>query len=318
MIKNKKKQFDIILQNPPYDHGLHIKFLHKACNLANHIVTVQPATWFIGKKKDAKMTKILEASTNKLAIDLIDGARYFQGGILGQLAIASVDFNDDGKVDITNNDETFSFNNIKEITVFSLDKIMTIFNNAIQDVYETDNLNNHLIKTYKLSHEERHKLANANKHILRISGIRGHVDQNTGIKSDDFYTLLSNNDKEISSKVLLTSKSLMMTDKISKDPNKLLVNLCFIFNDSISRDNLYNFIRTDFCRACFVLSKNNVHFDGGELKYVPWFDFSDPHFSKSPHEIDDWLFDKFNIPVEVRTHIENILPDYYHIRDLKS
>ena len=50
------------------------------------------------------------------------------------------------------------------------------------------------------------------------------------------------------------------------------------------------------------------------LNYVPWFDFSDPHFSKSPREIDDWLFKKYNISDEIRKHIEEILPDYYGIR----
>lgn len=311
-MSNNKISF--ILQNPPYDHGLYVKFLHKACELADHVISVQPATWFIGKKKDSRMTKILNESSNKLSIDMIDGARFFQGGILGQLAICSIDFTNDGDIEITNNNDTFHFNSIQEINTFCLDRKMTAFNDCIKTLYETDNLNNHLVKTYKLSYEERLKLANANKHILRISGIRGHVDQDTGIKSNDFYTLLSNNEKEIVSKVLLPSRSLIENDKISKDPNKLLVNLCFIFNDSISRDNLYNFIRTDFCRACFVLSKINVHFDGGELKYVPWFDFSDPHFSNPPHEIDDWLFDKYNISNDVRKHIEEILSDYYHIR----
>ena len=48
--------------------------------------------------------------------------------------------------------------------------------------------------------------------------------------------------------------------------------------------------------------------------YLPWFDFSDKHFSKSPKEIDDYLFSKYNISNEIRKHIEEILPDYYNIR----
>ena len=47
---------------------------------------------------------------------------------------------------------------------------------------------------------------------------------------------------------------------------------------------------------------------------IPWFDFSDDHFNKSPKEIDDWLFKKYNISDEIRKHIEKILPDYYGIR----
>ena len=63
-----------------------------------------------------------------------------------------------------------------------------------------------------------------------------------------------------------------------------------------------------------MLSKTNQHLDTGELKTVPWFDFSDKHFSKTPKEIDDYLFKKYNISDDIRKHIEEILPDYYGIR----
>ena len=63
-----------------------------------------------------------------------------------------------------------------------------------------------------------------------------------------------------------------------------------------------------------MLIKSSPNLMRGELKYIPWFDFSDPVFSKSPSEIDDYLFTKYNISDEIRKHIENLLPDYYSIR----
>lgn len=36
--------------------------------------------------------------------------------------------------------------------------------------------------------------------------------------------------------------------------------------------------------------------------------------SKTPTEIDDYLFAKYNISDEIRKHIEDLLPDYYNIR----
>ena len=48
--------------------------------------------------------------------------------------------------------------------------------------------------------------------------------------------------------------------------------------------------------------------------YIPWFDFSNNIFSKTPSEIDDYLFTKYNISNEIRKHIEELLPDYYNIR----
>ena len=59
------------------------------------------------------------------------------------------------------------------------------------------------------------------------------------------------------------------------------------------------------------------------MQYIPWFDFSDPVFSKSPSKIDDYLFAKYIPEVdeetgitrdEIRKHIEELLPDYYNIR----
>ena len=64
-----------------------------------------------------------------------------------------------------------------------------------------------------------------------------------------------------------------------------------------------------------LISKTNMNqWSNRCLDSVPWFDFSQDIFSKSPREIDDYLFKKYNISDEIRKHIEEILPDYYNIR----
>jgi hypothetical protein len=63
-----------------------------------------------------------------------------------------------------------------------------------------------------------------------------------------------------------------------------------------------------------MLNKTTQNIIGGSLKNIPWFNFSDPIFSKSPLEIDDYLFKRYNISDKIRKHIEEILPDYYGIR----
>lgn len=52
---------------------------------------------------------------------------------------------------------------------------------------------------------------------------------------------------------------------------------------------------------------------GGELRYVPWFDFSDPIFAGTPEEIDIALFEKYNVSQEIINHILEILPNYYDL-----
>ena len=59
------------------------------------------------------------------------------------------------------------------------------------------------------------------------------------------------------------------------------------------------------------MSKFSTHLPIGN---IPWFDFSQDIFSKSPKEIDDYLFKKFEVDNDTRKQIEEILPDYYNIR----
>ena len=82
------------------------------------------------------------------------------------------------------------------------------------------------------------------------------------------------------------------------------------------KNEYIKYIQTDFCRACLMLNKTTQNIIGGSLKNIPWFDFSDPVFSKSPSKIDDYLFNKYNISDETRKHIENLLTDYYKIRNI--
>lgn len=39
------KRFDIVLMNPPYSGSLHLKFLEKAIEISDKVVSIQPLTW---------------------------------------------------------------------------------------------------------------------------------------------------------------------------------------------------------------------------------------------------------------------------------
>ena len=78
--------------------------------------------------------------------------------------------------------------------------------------------------------------------------------------------------------------------------------------------NFINYTQTIFCMGCLYLKKNSLNLYADETSLIPWFNFNDSIFSKSPDEIDDYLFTKYNISNEIRKHIEKLLPDYYNIR----
>ena len=88
----------------------------------------------------------------------------------------------------------------------------------------------------------------------------------------------------------------------------------FPFNSIHELHNFINYIKTDFLRTCLYLIKTGMNLVMGQLYNLPYFDFSKDIFSKSPSEIDDYLFNKLKISNDIRKHIEEILPDYYRIR----
>ena len=87
-----------------------------------------------------------------------------------------------------------------------------------------------------------------------------------------------------------------------------------IFNNKEETNNFINYTHTLFCKGCLYLKKFSLNLYADETSLIPWFDFSDDIFSKSPSEIDDYLFNKYHISYEIRKHIEELLPDYYNIR----
>ena len=64
--KTGVKKFDICLMNPPYDRGLHLKFLEKCIEIGEKVVSVQPATFLINTRKDGKAKTQYIPLKNKL------------------------------------------------------------------------------------------------------------------------------------------------------------------------------------------------------------------------------------------------------------
>ena len=199
------------------------------------------------------------------------------------------------------------YSKCEEIRSYSNDELLVNFYNIVSPLYKNTNLEQHL-KTMSTSRYTKYntKNQNINNYILRFDRSAGNKE-----KGDDFYTLLH---KGNISKCIGTYKDLSKQTYIYG--NKLYNFVEFYF-DLITKhncENFRNYLMCDFARTCLYLIKNTTDLMRGELKYIPWFDFSDPVFSKSPSEIDDYLFAKYNISDEIRKHIEKLLPDYYSIR----
>ena len=295
---NKGKKFDIVFSNPPYDNGLHEKFDAKFFDICKgQICWVSPLSFLLGKRQNKKITDQLD----KYAVDIeqINGNEYFDAAIGGTMGITYVDMREESY----HNGSYITFDGKKyqkceEITTYSNDPYIMEFKNTVEPLYQKDNLQNH-IKYIPGRSKDAHLLNcklydeyNPDDNWLCLymplfGGKQYYIyNRNTTIK--DVYRY----------------KDLLNTN----------YKVYFAFDDINTVNRFINYVKTYFCRICLYLVKNNLNLCRGELKYIPWFDFTDPIFSKSPSEIDDYLFKKYNISDEIRKHIEEILPDYYGIR----
>ena len=292
-------KFDILLANPPFSLG--DKMLIKWFDIANEICTIQPSTWLLGKKQNKKITDNVD-KCSIAEIESIQGSEHFDASISGVLAIQH--FIKETDIISQNNqyDKQIIFDNKKynkceDIKSYSNDTLLEEFVKIITPLLQ-DNLQNH-IKYIPGRSKDAHLLScklydeyNPDDNWLclymPLFGGKEYYIYNKNTTINDVYKY----------------KDLLNTN----------YKVYFAFNDINTVNNFINYIKTYFCRVCLYLLKNNLHLDRGELKYIPWFDFSEPIFSKSPSEIDDYLFKKYNISDEIRKHIEEILPDYYSIR----
>lgn len=283
------KKFDICLMNPPYGnhgHGIDEEFLYKIIQITNIVVTVQPLSWLIALKQNKNITSLID----KYGIDITTNNAFdsFDAGIIGQNAIQFIDTTTNGN--IVFNGKTFT--KCSDIKIYSVDDFLDEFSQKIGYKNEVnnslqDNLNKNNISGY---------------YYIEVPKLRGHKSKNG--HDPDFYTIISNNNKWLKE------------NKIGIIDGNITKNITFFsFKTEFELNNFVNYIKTDFVRACLMLTKFNMNLLSGRMmRSIPWFDFSKDIFSKSPKEIDDYLFRKYDISDEIRKHIEEILPDYYEIR----
>ena len=293
-------KFDICLMNPPYlgssrnDYNFPLKFLNKVNEISNRVISVQPVQFLYKtyERKSPEQTEktIINTIENYKTYILVINQFDFEGAYsTAKTAIIDIKLDKNDKENITVNGVKFS--SVSKITKFSSDKLLSEFHDIIKPLYKEDNIIKHWVAIDKRNEKTGKDLRRVNdskkdKPFVNVAVIRGHIGTN------DMYSILPSKRK----------------------PEYGERSYSYInFNNEDEANNFCNYIKTDFASTCVYLYKNDINL-ATSLNYVPWFDFSDEHFSKSPREIDDWLFKKYNISDEIRKHIEKILPDYYGIR----
>lgn len=299
--KNGGRRFDICLMNPPF--SLAEDFLYKTILVSNKVVTVQPMNFLIGNRKDKKLLNLLSERYYEVKKDQKISDTFVHSGakIAADTTIHYIDINKEPK--LVYNDIEYDSSVIFNIRKYTGDKYIEQFDETIKVLYENDNLINH----YK--NFENGDIVDDTDWCIKIPKIRGNKGMGNG-ECIDFYSLISNNEKFVENDTIGTFKKLSSSN--GKHSN---LSWFISFKTKQELDNYINYIKSDFARTALYLLKTSPNVTSGRIcRRIPWFDFSDKHFTKSPREIDDWLFKKYNISDEIRKCIEEILPDYYGIR----
>jgi len=303
---NNGHKFSVCLMNPPYESTLHLKFLDKVLDLCNIVCTIQPSLWLFGgnSKSNAKnnidnIKNIINDSNVNISVV---NKQSFDANIPQELSIIYINqISNNKNISIQGYGDDYIITNINDIKKYGNNKNLIELEEKLSIIANIDNFHNHIIYGPRChghlgtKQNELRIVDNEDKNsiILPLPTIRGNIGK------DDFYTTIDPNCKVVYYKDFKDGKGHTTPWQYIKCDN-------FKYGE-----NILKYLKTDFCRICEYFVKLDT---GLPIKSLPWFDFSDPHFSKSPKEIDDWLFKKYDISDEIRKHIEEILPDYYGIR----
>lgn len=295
LIAGLDMKFDLVFSNPPYNSNIDIKILNEIIDIADEFVVVHPSTWLMDLKGKKDLFQDFKKSFHNRfkSIDLFNGNPVFNIDLFLPCCITHIQKPSDSSVEVKYFGRCFTFENIYNVTKYE-DKWVLVksFKNEIEQfISQNDSLWN------KISKNSTNNFTYLpNKFLLQLPMGRGNCVTNDERKmiKEDFYTLFSNNSKEIESKNL--------SDKVSFASGNY-----FYFDSEDERLNCLNYLKTDFARFCLSFGKLNKNIHRGEQELIPWLDFTEEWD-------DDKLFQKFNVSQELQDYIRDFLPDYYGIR----
>jgi len=295
-IKSDKNVREIC--NPPYNDMIDLYFLKKSCNTAEEVLFIHPATWLIDEKnKQAKYTSAKEVVKNSLySIELLNGNQLFGINLFVPLTITHIikNKNTKGILCIDNiNDKTITYDNIGDINKFSNIDIYPSLKDKILTACGKDNIDNHKIFNTSTKRNStagkisKHKHLNTiDEYYINIAQIRGNVNKksdNPKMVEDDFYTILTRDNAV----------------------QRVIDNHMFWkFDNEISANNFHNYLKTNFCRFCLSIYKNNSQLECGEMSLIPWLDFNQSW-------TDAQLIYLFNFSADEVNLINKFIPKYY-------
>ena len=282
-------KFDVVFSNPPYNKSIDIKILSEVYDVADEIIAIHPSTWLLDTKGTYNTYVTFRNKINRhvKSFELFNGNSAFGGIVVNTpIVISHINKNVNSNIRIDYFNDVFETENISDVTKFGSSWISLIkpFMSKLKEqisvcgsVWEN--------KVEATSTDD-------SKFYCQLADIIGNINitsKTFQMVKDDFYTLTIKNSQN------------------NIGIRKTTIANTYCFNADTERTNFLRYCETDFVRFCLALTKNNTHVDTGEMKNIPWLDFTEEWN-------DDKLFAKFDVSQELQDYIRDFLPDYYGIR----
>jgi predicted RNA methylase len=287
-------KFDVIVSNPPYGtrtNKLDLKFIEKSISISKqYMVFVHPASSYI----DTKGKNKTYIESNKIMTPYVEKVILFNGnGVFGislytPCSIVLLNKNKtrntiDIENKILNRKDTIS--DFSELTLWGKRNEFFSFKEKISNYIDSNGGSLHSNGNV-LGSRGVPKIKNRDSYFVEFTPIRGHGDYSeTSMHKDDFFTIIKK-------------------DSVVCHNKDVRYIIWFEFDSEIKANNFLSYIKTDFARMCLALSKTNSTLFNGELKTIPWLDFSQKWN-------DVKLFKHFGVTKNEQEFIKEIIPSYY-------
>jgi hypothetical protein len=265
-------KFNVEVFNPPYKNGLHMKILEKGYDL----LADNPSTNFINiKKTNTAHSGITDKIKNDVVdLQMINGNEMFDAGFFAPCSITHVHKGyNKPEVDVTFMDgKKVNFSSIEKVNIWGEEEVVFSLLDKIEKYSNLDD--------QQITEEEAKTLP----FIADLAQIRGHVSK-AELTTNDFHTFIPRD----------------YTVKTGEADE--FKHIIFGFQTEQEAQNFINYLKTNFARRALSLYKINSQLSTGELKAVPWLDFTQEWS-------DEKLAKEFELTQEEIDFV-NEIPQYY-------
>jgi hypothetical protein len=288
-------KFDVVVGNPPYQRGLHMKFLEMSYDMSNqYVLFIQPAIWLLSDDQYAKHSEIKNKLKNDIIeIDLINGNPLFGVALVVPLSIVYLD-----KYSKEENTKICDKLNKTKLYLEDISLLNKWGDYEIYPKLKKKIINLCKVNNFRTSCNRRNSSKN---YFVSISKIKGHVIMNDPHKliTDDFYAplpIVEKVEKEYGPRTDIPENWIYQAQRN-----------WYGFDTEIEAKNCMKFLKTRWAMFSLSINKFNMNIQEKEAESIPWLDFS--------QEWSEAKFEKLiNATQEEIEFVHKNIPDYYNIK----